>query len=122
MNAAIPVDATLDISEARKEFSRLPARLHEERLIWITRHSKKAFAVVDREFMEAVLETLEILRDPESLKMLQESLDDIRSGRLIAHVDVEDAFQKGDSRDHRRLDSVDRNRMEKPPKAAKKRK
>jgi PHD/YefM family antitoxin component YafN of YafNO toxin-antitoxin module len=122
MNAAIASDTTLDISEARKGFSRLPERLQEERLIWITRHSKRAFAVVDREFMEAVLETLEILRDPESLKMLQESLDDIRAGRLIDHADVEDAFQKGDSRDHRRLDSMDRNRMEKPTKASKKRK
>jgi len=80
---------TLDISEARKLFSKLDKRLKEEQLIWVTRHNKKAFAVVDMELMEAVLETLEILKDPNALRMLQESLADIRAGRLYDHEDIE---------------------------------
>lgn len=80
---------TLDMSEARKQFSSLPERLKDEQVIWITRHNKRAFAVVDMELMEAVLETLEILRYPTTLRMLQESLDDIREGRLIDHKAIE---------------------------------
>ena len=80
--------ATLDISEARKQLTKLDKRLQEERIIWITRHNKKAFAIVNLEHMEAVLETLEILRDPDALKMLQESLEDIRAARLHEHKDI----------------------------------
>jgi antitoxin YefM len=81
--------ATLDISEARKQFSKLDKRLKEERLIWVTRHNKKAFAIVDMELMEAVLETLEILQDPNALRMLQESFADIHAGRLHEHEAIE---------------------------------
>jgi len=80
---------TLDISEARKQFSKLDERLKKEKLIWVTRHNKKAFAIVDMDLMEAVLETLDILQDPKALTMLQESLADIRAGRLLDHEDIE---------------------------------
>ena len=80
--------STLDISEARKQFSRLDERLREDRVIWVTRHNKKAFAVVDTDLLQTVLETIEILSDPEALQMLQEGLRDIREGRLVDHEDV----------------------------------
>lgn len=86
-------DSTLDISEARTQISKLDERLREEQLIWITKHNKRAFACVDMEFMEALLETLEILKDPSALKSLQESLADIRAGRLIDHEDIERDLQ-----------------------------
>ena len=79
---------TLDISKARKEIGTLDERLKKERVIWITRHDKRAFAVVNAEMLEAVLETLAILHDPDALKMLQDSLEDIRAGRLHDHEDV----------------------------------
>lgn len=80
---------TLDISEARKQFSKLDQRLKNEPLIWVTRHNKRAFAVVDMELMETVLETLEILEDPKALQALQTSLADIRAGRLRDHEEIE---------------------------------
>lgn len=78
--------ATLDITEARNQLASLANRLKEDQIIWITRHGKKAFAVVSPELMEATLETLEI--DPNALKLLQQSLDDIRAGRVIDHKEV----------------------------------
>jgi len=87
--------STLDISEARKQFSRLDERLREDRVIWITRHNKKAFAVVDTETLQTVLETIEILSDPEGLKMFQEGLRDIRAGRLYDHEDVKSEILNG---------------------------
>lgn len=80
---------TLDISEARKQLNSIDARLKDERVIVVTRHNKKAFAVVDLEYLSAVLETIEILSDPEAMKMLQQSIEDIRAGRLHNHDDVE---------------------------------
>jgi antitoxin YefM len=80
---------TLDISEARKQLNSLDERLKDERVIVVTRHNKKAFAVVDLEYLQAVLETVEILSDPDAIKMLQQSIADIRAGRLHDHDDVE---------------------------------
>lgn len=100
------MSAMLDISEARKQFSQLDKRLGEERLIWVTKHNKKAFALVDMEYMEAVLETLEILRDPDALKTLQDSLADIRAGRLHPHEDIERELRDADSSN----DTVDKPR------------
>lgn len=87
--------STLDISEARKQFSQLDKRLREDRVIWITRHNKKAFAVVDTDLLQTVLETIEILSDPEALQMFQEGLRDIRAGRLHDHGDVKSEILNG---------------------------
>jgi PHD/YefM family antitoxin component YafN of YafNO toxin-antitoxin module len=84
----IMTTSTLDISEARKKLTQMDERLRRDRVIWVTRHNKRAFAMVDTELLEAVLETLEILSDPEACKMFQESLQDIRAGRLHDHEDV----------------------------------
>ena len=81
--------ATLDISEARKQFSSIDKRLKDDRVIFVTRHNKKAFAVVDLDYLSAVLETIEILSDPEAMVMMQQSIQDIRAGRLFDHDDVE---------------------------------
>ena len=80
--------ATLDISEARKQFNRFDEMLREQQVIKVTRHGKEAFAVVDLEFLQTILETIEIMQDKESYDMLQRSLDDIREGRLHDHDDV----------------------------------
>jgi PHD/YefM family antitoxin component YafN of YafNO toxin-antitoxin module len=87
--------STLDISEARKQFSQLDKRLREDQVIWITRHNKKAFAVVDTDLLQTVLETIEILSYPDGLKMLQEGLRDIQAGRLHDHDDVKKELFSG---------------------------
>jgi antitoxin YefM len=80
---------TLDISEARRQLNSIDERLKDERVIVVTRHNKRAFAVVDLEYLSAVMETIEILSDPEAMRMLQQSVEDIRAGRLHDHDDVE---------------------------------
>ena len=85
---------TLDISEARKRFNHLDEFLRgaegdsEKPVIRITRHGKEAFAVVDFEFLQTILETIEIMSDPESFQAFRDSLEDISMGRLHDHEDV----------------------------------
>lgn len=79
---------SIDISEARSQFSQLDERLKRERVIRVTRHKKDAFAIVDVEYLEALLETVEILSDPESMTLLAQSIADIQEGRLHDHEDV----------------------------------
>lgn len=87
--------STLDISEARRDFTNLDKRLRENRVIWITRRNKRAFAVVDTDLLQTVLETIEILSDPDALTMLQEGLRDIQAGRLHDHEDVKSELLDG---------------------------
>ena len=82
-------EATIDISEARRQLNSLDERLSTEPIIFVTRHNKRAFAIVDAETIAAMLETLEIMSDPRSYEMFRASLDDIREGRLHDHDDVE---------------------------------
>ncbi len=80
--------STLDISDDRKQLNSPDKRLTKERVIYITRHNKKAFAVVDLDYFSAVMETVEILAAPAAMQMLQESISDIGAGRLHDHDDV----------------------------------
>lgn len=75
---------TLDISEARTQFNHLDKTLKGEgiHVVRITRRGQEAFAVVDIDYLESLLETLEVLADPEALAMLQASVEDIEAGRV----------------------------------------
>ena len=81
--------ATLDIHEARKQFHTIDDRLKNDHVIIITRHHKKAFAVVDLDYLSAVLETIEILSDPQATRMLRHSVEDVRAGRIYSQDGVE---------------------------------
>lgn len=83
-------DATIDISEARKQFNSLDERLKSDPVMYVTRHNKQVFAVVNLEYIRTVIETMEILSDRNAMKLLQQSLDDIRNGRVHDHDDVEE--------------------------------
>lgn len=80
---------SLDISEARKRFNTLDRELKDRPVIYITRHNRQAFAVVDIDYLETVMETMEVLGDPEAMQMLNESLRAIEKGELVDQEDVE---------------------------------
>ena len=79
---------TIDITEARKRITQIDSQVKDNRVIKVTRRGKEVFAFVDIEYLSALLETIEIMKDPESYQMFMESLDDIRNGRLHDHEDV----------------------------------
>jgi antitoxin YefM len=81
--------ATLDISEARKQLNTIDQTLRSKHVIEITRHNRKVFALIDLEYLETVQETIEVLSDPEAMQMLQDSLKDLRAGRVHTQSDVE---------------------------------
>ena len=80
---------SLDISEARKRFNTIDRDLKDRPVIYITRHNREAFAIIDIDYLETVMETIEVLGDPEAMQMLNESLRDIKRGKLIDQEDVE---------------------------------
>lgn len=79
---------TIDITEARNQFNRLDDRLRDEKVIVVTRHNKKVFAVVDLEHLAILMETIDIMTAPDTLKMLNEALEDLKNENLHDHEDV----------------------------------
>ena len=55
------------------------------RPIVVEKHGKPAVVLVDARYFEGLLETLDLLSDPQAMKMLRRGLEDERAGRLIPH-------------------------------------
>jgi prevent-host-death family protein len=80
----------LNITEARKRLTNLPEDLAETpRAIRITRKGEPVLAVLPWEFYESLLETLEIMGDPELMDSLRKGVEDIKAGRLHSVEDIE---------------------------------
>jgi prevent-host-death family protein len=80
----------LTISEARKALLDLPEKLARtpERAVTITRRGQPVLAILPWEFYESLVETLEILGDPEMVTALRESLEDLKRGRVVSHAEA----------------------------------
>ena len=82
--------AELTISEARKALLDLPEKLARtpERALTITRRGQPVLAILPWEFYESIVETLEILGDPQMVTALRESLEDLKRGRVVSHMEA----------------------------------
>src|SRR3982751_867310 len=59
-----------------------------EQPIIVEKHGKPAVVLVDARYFEGLIETLDLLSDPQAMKQLQRGLEDERAGRLIPHEQV----------------------------------
>jgi len=80
----------LTISEARKALLDLPEKLARKpgRAATITRHGRPVLAILPWEFYESIVETLEVLGDPEMITALHESLEDLKRGRVVSNAEA----------------------------------
>lgn len=80
----------LTISEARKALLHLPEKLARtpDRAMTITRRGQPVLAILPWEFYESIVETLEVLGDPELVTALRESLEDLERGRVVSHAEA----------------------------------
>jgi PHD/YefM family antitoxin component YafN of YafNO toxin-antitoxin module len=79
----------IPITTARHELTSLPGLLEKDPgAVTITRRGKPVLAVMRWEFYETLLETIEVLGDPELMEALRCSLEEIENGQTI---DWEDA-------------------------------
>jgi antitoxin YefM len=86
----------LSISEAQKELNRLPEQFEEgPEAVTVTRYGKPVMAILPYntyksllEAIEALQETLEILKDEELMATFRESIKALKSGEML---DWEDA-------------------------------
>jgi PHD/YefM family antitoxin component YafN of YafNO toxin-antitoxin module len=80
----------LTITQARREFTSLPKRLARtpEHALGVTRDGQPVLAVMSWDLYESIIETLDILADPDQVAALRASIDDIAHGRLVSNEEA----------------------------------
>lgn len=94
----------LSIGEAREQLTRLPeelAREHATGAVTITRRGKPVLALMEWDFYEALIETLEILGDEEQMALLRQSVRDVAEGRTVPWEKVKADLNLGDVVEYR---------------------
>ena len=81
---------TLSIAEAREQLTRLADEFAEEQgqhariePVTVTRYGKPVLTILPHEFYEALIETLEILSDPEQMAALREGMEQAERGETV---------------------------------------
>ena len=73
----------ITITNARNALTKLPEKLEQNpAIIEVTRQNIPVLAILNWEDWEAIVETLEILADPDAMEQLRESVADIEAGRV----------------------------------------
>ena len=79
----------IPIGEARAMLTQLPEKLKAENgTIALTRYNKPVLAVMSWDLFEAIVETLEIMGDPEMMAALRRGIQDIQEGNLVSLEEV----------------------------------
>ena len=82
---------SMGMIDARKRLTSLPeefAQAPELGAVAVTRRGKPVLAVLSWDLYESLLETLEIMGDPEMMKALRRGAQDIAAGRLATSDEV----------------------------------
>ena len=89
------MERTLSMSEARDQLTRLPEELMKHgfpEAATITRHGEPVLAVLPYDLYESIVETLEVLADPQLTAQLRRSIEDVRAGRTVSLEELEAHF------------------------------
>jgi antitoxin YefM len=77
----------LTITETRKQLLDLPDQLLDEPVI-ITKHGKPTMVALGYEHFESLMETLEILSDPDLVATLRQSMAQAERGETVSLEDA----------------------------------
>ncbi len=76
------LETVYSISEIREQITRLPERFDREpEAIAVTRHGKPVMAILPWELYESIIETLEVLGDPELMAAFREGVKEMEEGK-----------------------------------------
>lgn len=82
---------TMPMIEARRKLTSLPEEFDhdpEKQTVVITRRGKPVLAVMPWELYESIIETMEIMADPELMVALRESIREMEEGRTVSLEEV----------------------------------
>ena len=82
-------DITYSISEIREEITRLPEHFDEiPEAITVTRHGKPVMAILPWDLYESLMETLEVMSDPELIGAVRQGVRELAEGKGRPWEDV----------------------------------
>ena len=74
----------ISISEARNQLTRLPEELEKtHETVAITRNGEPKLAVMSWDLYQSMVETMDIMSDPELVAQIRKGIADIEAGRVI---------------------------------------
>ncbi len=74
----------IPITEARDEITSLPERLaRHPGAVTVTRRGRPVLAIMPWDFYESIMETMEIMNDPETMKALRRGIKEMKEGKGI---------------------------------------
>ena len=83
----------LNITEARSRLTSIQEELSDEGgAIAITTHGKPTLALMSWDLYEAIMETMDIMSDPDLLSQVRRGIEDLGAGRVVSLKDFEEEF------------------------------
>ncbi len=80
------MNETLTITQARAELLDIPGKLAKDKTIksvTVTKRGKPILAILEWELFESIMETLEVMGDPELMTALRRGIREAESGRAL---------------------------------------
>ena len=78
----------LSITETRNKILSLPSELDETDVVKVTKRGKHVLTILPADLYETIVETLDIMSDPELMMALQASIKQIKSSKTQTLKDV----------------------------------
>lgn len=83
------MEAYIPITQAKNKLLDLVRSVHDkDDTIAITKNGVPEAVVMSMARFEGLMETIEILSDPETMKILRKSMEDVKAGRLVRMDEV----------------------------------
>lgn len=83
----------LNITEARSRLTSIQEELRDGGgAIAITTHGKPSLALMNWDLYETIIETMDIMSDPDLLAEVRRGIEDVGAGRVVSLEDVEKEF------------------------------
>lgn len=80
---------TIPLSEAKAKFSEIVKDVSEtEELITVSKGGVPKIVMMSVDEYESLMETLDILSDPETMKKLRQAERELRAGKFLSHNEV----------------------------------
>lgn len=78
----------LSITETRNQILNLPGELGETGMVKVTKRGRHVLTIVSADLYETIMETLEIMDDPELMAALRKSVQQVRTGETQTLRDI----------------------------------
>ena len=74
----------IPIVKARAMLTKLPEQLAaEDQAVAVTRNGKPVLAVMHWDLFESIVETMDIMGDPDAMAALRRGIEDVQAGNLV---------------------------------------